>query len=164
MDWSGTDCCAATGEAKITSATAAPAKAKRCILISLPVRTPSARKPDARIDRLSETKRSFATGFSRAVARSAANAAVGRLNLPLLEEPYRAARMSEPAPRKLAGITLILLLIGLWAAFVASLAPLVGKWPVLVQAPYYLFMGVAWVIPLKPLIRWTETGSFRARP
>ena len=71
--------------------------------------------------------------------------------------------MSEPAPRKLAGIMLILALIGLWAAFVASLAPLVGKWPVLVQAPYYLFMGVAWVIPLKPLIRWTETGSFRAR-
>ena len=72
--------------------------------------------------------------------------------------------MTEPAPRKLAGIMLILALIALWAAFVASLAPLVGKWPVLVQAPYYLFMGVAWVIPLKPLIRWTETGSFRARP
>lgn len=72
--------------------------------------------------------------------------------------------MTEPAPRKLAGIMLILAVIGLWAAFVASLAPLVGKWPVLVQAPYYLFMGVAWVIPLKPLIRWTETGSFRARP
>jgi predicted membrane channel-forming protein YqfA (hemolysin III family) len=72
--------------------------------------------------------------------------------------------MSEPSPRKLAGIVLIMALIALWAAFVASLAPLVGKWPVLVQAPYYLFMGVAWVIPLKPLIRWTETGSFRARP
>jgi hypothetical protein len=72
--------------------------------------------------------------------------------------------MSEPSPRKLAGIALIVALIVLWAAFVANLAPLVGKWPVLVQAPYYLFMGVAWVIPLKPLIRWTETGSFRARP
>ena len=72
--------------------------------------------------------------------------------------------MTEPAPRKLAGIGLILALIALWAAFVASLAPLVGEWPVLVQAPYYLVMGVAWVIPLKPLIRWTQTGSFRARP
>jgi len=70
--------------------------------------------------------------------------------------------MSQPAPRKLAGIAMILALILLWAAFVASLAPLVGKWPVLVQAPYYLFMGVAWVIPLKPLIRWSQTGSFRA--
>ena len=70
--------------------------------------------------------------------------------------------MSQPAPRKLAAIAMILALILLWAAFVASLAPLVGKWPVLVQAPYYLFMGVAWVIPLKPLIRWSQTGSFRA--
>ena len=72
--------------------------------------------------------------------------------------------MSEPAPRKLAGIVLILGLIALWATFVASLVPFVGKWPVLAQAPYYLFMGVAWVIPLKPLIRWAQTGSFRARP
>jgi hypothetical protein len=67
----------------------------------------------------------------------------------------------EPSSRKLAGIALILLLIVFWAAFVASLAPLVGRWPILVQAPYYLFMGVAWVIPLKPLVRWIETGSFR---
>ena len=69
--------------------------------------------------------------------------------------------MTEPSARKLAGIALILLLILGWAAFVASLAPIVGKWPVLVQAPYYLFMGVAWVIPLKPLVRWIQTGSFR---
>jgi hypothetical protein len=69
--------------------------------------------------------------------------------------------MTEPSSRKLAGIALILLLILAWASFVASLAPVVGKWPVLLQAPYYLFMGVAWVIPLKPLIRWVETGSFR---
>ena len=72
--------------------------------------------------------------------------------------------MTQPAPRKLVGIVLILALIVLWAAFVASLAPFVGKWPALVQAPYYLVMGVAWVIPLKPLIRWTQTGSFRAHP
>jgi predicted membrane channel-forming protein YqfA (hemolysin III family) len=70
--------------------------------------------------------------------------------------------MTQPAPRKLVGIVLILALIVLWAAFVASLAPFVGKWPLLAQAPYYLVMGVAWVIPLKPLIRWTQTGSFRA--
>jgi uncharacterized membrane protein YuzA (DUF378 family) len=69
--------------------------------------------------------------------------------------------MTEPSSRKLAGIALILLLIVGWAAFVASLAPVVGKWPVLAQAPYYLIMGIAWIIPLKPLMRWMETGSFR---
>jgi hypothetical protein len=71
--------------------------------------------------------------------------------------------MSEPSPRKLAGIAIIMAIIVIWAIFVASLAPFVGKWPVLVQAPYYLFVGVAWIIPLKPLIRWIQTGSFRVR-
>jgi hypothetical protein len=72
--------------------------------------------------------------------------------------------MAEPSLRKLAGIALILLLIVAWAAFVASLAQVVGTWPVLVQAPYYLVMGMVWIIPLKPLIRWVQTGSFRAEP
>ena len=71
--------------------------------------------------------------------------------------------MNEPSPRKLVGIGLILAIIVVWAIFVASLAPFVGKWPVLVQAPYYLFAGVAWALPLKPLIRWIQSGSFRVR-
>ena len=68
----------------------------------------------------------------------------------------------EPSSRKLAGIALILLLIVVWAAFVAKLAQLVGGWPILVQAVFYLVMGIVWIIPLKPLVRWIETGSFRA--
>lgn len=68
----------------------------------------------------------------------------------------------EPSSRKLAGIALILLLIVVWAAFVASLAQVVGGWPILVQAVFYLVMGIVWIIPLKPLVRWIETGSFRA--
>lgn len=71
--------------------------------------------------------------------------------------------MPEPSARKLVGISTILLLIGVWAAFVAALSPFVGQWPVLVQAPYYLIMGTVWIIPLKPLVRWIETGSFRTR-
>jgi hypothetical protein len=67
----------------------------------------------------------------------------------------------EPSVRKLAGLALILLLIVVWAAFVASLARIVGGWPVLVQAPFYLIMGIVWIIPLKPLVRWIQTGSFR---
>jgi Protein of unknown function (DUF2842) len=70
--------------------------------------------------------------------------------------------MAEPSSRKLIGIALILLLILIWAAFVASLAQVVGRWPVLAQAPFYLVMGTIWIIPLKPLVRWIQTGSFRA--
>ena len=70
---------------------------------------------------------------------------------------------SAPSFRKLAGIALILLLIVVWAAFVASLAPVVGRWPVLLQAAFYLVTGIVWIIPLKPLVRWMQTGSFRVR-
>jgi hypothetical protein len=69
--------------------------------------------------------------------------------------------MAEPSSRTLAGIGLILLLIGVWAAFVASLARIVGHWPILVQAAFYLAMGIVWIIPLKPLVRWIQTGSLR---
>ena len=71
----------------------------------------------------------------------------------------RMARSTSPSLRALAGIALILLLIVLWAAFVASLARLVGRWPILVQAAFYLIMGIVWIIPLKPLVRWIQTGS-----
>lgn len=67
----------------------------------------------------------------------------------------------QPSARKLVGGGLILLSIALWAVLVASLARFVGSWPVLVQAPFYLVMGLVWIIPLKPLVRWIETGRFR---
>ena len=71
-------------------------------------------------------------------------------------------RPPSPSFGKLAGIGLILLMIVLWATFVASLARVVGTWPVLVQAVFYLVMGVVWIIPLKPLVRWMQTGAFKA--
>ena len=72
--------------------------------------------------------------------------------------------MTPPQPcwRKPAGIFAILALITIWAVLVASLAGMVGGWPVLLQALFYLVAGVAWILPLKPLLRWMETGRFRA--
>jgi predicted membrane channel-forming protein YqfA (hemolysin III family) len=67
----------------------------------------------------------------------------------------------QPSPRKLVGIALVLLLIALWAVLVAAMAPFVGGWPVLVHAPFYLVMGLIWIVPLKPLVRWMQTGRFR---
>ncbi|QIK97157.1 DUF2842 domain-containing protein [Sphingomonas sp. HDW15A] len=67
----------------------------------------------------------------------------------------------EPSGRKLAGIAGILALIAIWALLVASLSNEVGEWPVLVQAVFYLVAGIVWILPLKPLLRWMETGRFR---
>ena len=69
--------------------------------------------------------------------------------------------MIEPSGRKLAGIAAILTLIAVWALLIASLAHIVGSWPVLVQAVFYLVAGMIWIVPLKPLLRWMETGRFR---
>jgi protein-S-isoprenylcysteine O-methyltransferase Ste14 len=72
--------------------------------------------------------------------------------------------LPPPSTRKVAAAGLIVLLILLWALVVAIFAPFVSRWPVLVQAPFYLFVGIAWIIPLKPLLRWSETGSWKAIP
>jgi hypothetical protein len=64
--------------------------------------------------------------------------------------------------RKIVAAGAIVLLIAVWALIVASSAHMVGRWPVLVQAPFYLVMGIVWIIPLKPLLSWAETGRWRA--
>lgn len=69
--------------------------------------------------------------------------------------------MTEPSWRKPVGIAAILLLILFWAVLVASFASAVGDWPVIVQAVFYLVMGIAWIAPLRPLLRWAETGRWR---
>jgi hypothetical protein len=70
-------------------------------------------------------------------------------------------RRVQPSSRTLFGIALILLLIVLWAALVAAMARFVGAWPILVQAPFYLIMGLIWIVPLKPFVRWMQTGRLR---
>lgn len=59
------------------------------------------------------------------------------------------------------GVALILGFILIWALLIAFFAPAISRWPILVQAPFYLFMGIVWIIPLKPLLQWMESGSFR---
>lgn len=65
-----------------------------------------------------------------------------------------------PSWRKPAAIAAILLIIALWALLVVSLSRFVGNWPVLAQALFYLVAGIAWIAPLKPLLRWAETGGW----
>lgn len=68
--------------------------------------------------------------------------------------------MNEPSWRKPAGIFLILAYIGAWIGVIASFSGTIGECPVLLQALFYLVAGIAWIAPLKPLLRWIETGRF----
>jgi Na+/melibiose symporter-like transporter len=70
--------------------------------------------------------------------------------------------VNQPSWRNGAGIAAILLLIVLLALLVVSLSDVVGAWPVLGQALFYLVIGVVWIAPLKPLLRWMGTGRFRS--
>jgi hypothetical protein len=66
-----------------------------------------------------------------------------------------------PSWRKPFGMALILMLILVWCFGVASLSGPLGRLPSLVQAPIYCFFGIAWILPLKPLLRWMELGRWR---
>ena len=72
--------------------------------------------------------------------------------------------MSEPSWRKPAGIFLILLLILVWSVIVATASPWIGRLPALLQAPVYIVAGTIWILPLKPLLAWMETGKWRHYP
>ena len=72
--------------------------------------------------------------------------------------------MTEPNWRRGAGIAAILLLILFWAVLIATFSSSVGRWPVPVQALFYLVVGIAWIAPLKPLLRWSQTGQWRKDP
>ena len=69
--------------------------------------------------------------------------------------------MKETRGRNVVGIIAILALITVWSVLVASLSRWVGAWPVLAQTLFYLVAGIAWILPLKPLLRWIETGAFK---
>ena len=68
----------------------------------------------------------------------------------------------NPTWRKPAGIFLILLLIAVWSVVAVSAFERIAGAAWLLQALFFLVAGTIWVLPLKPLLRWMETGRFRA--
>ena len=67
----------------------------------------------------------------------------------------------KPSWRKPAGILLILLLIAAWAAVVATVADRLGALPWPLKALFFTVAGIVWILPLKPLLRWMELGTWR---
>ncbi len=68
----------------------------------------------------------------------------------------------KPTWRKPVGVLLIVALISVWAVIVTSQWDRIGTLPIWLQTIIYLIAGVAWLLPLRPLMIWMETGSFRA--
>ena len=60
----------------------------------------------------------------------------------------------EPSPRKPIGVLAIVLGLIVYGGVVAAFAPWIGLQPQLAQALIYLILGVAWLLPLRPLLVW----------
>lgn len=71
--------------------------------------------------------------------------------------------MSEYRPtwRKPVGILLLMAAVALYIIAVVTLIAPISRWPVLLQVPVYVVLGVAWLLPLRRYLIWMETGRFR---
>ncbi|EAT09271.1 DUF2842 domain-containing protein [Sphingobium sp. 10 DY56-G10] len=69
----------------------------------------------------------------------------------------------QPSWRKPVGMLAIVALILLWAVLVGSLSGWISSLPVWAQVPVYVVLGVVWIwlLPLKQLMRWMETGIWQ---
>ena len=67
----------------------------------------------------------------------------------------------EPRWRPTAGVFLIIAIIAIWAVAIASLSHSISALPAWSQALFYTVAGIVWILPLKPILRWTETGRWR---
>lgn len=56
---------------------------------------------------------------------------------------------------------MILGIIALWIGLISSQSAIIGQWPWWVQAVLYIVAGIIWILPMKPLLRWMETGKWR---
>ncbi|MGB3723431.1 MAG: DUF2842 domain-containing protein [Pacificimonas sp.] len=68
----------------------------------------------------------------------------------------------EPKLRKPLGVLLVIVLIAIYVLVAGALSDPILTLPVLAQVPIWIALGVVWIFPLKPLVRWIETGRWTA--
>lgn len=71
--------------------------------------------------------------------------------------------MDTPSWRKPVGMLGILAYVTIWAVAIASLSDVVGDWHILIQTVFYLIAGLIWILPLRPVLKWMETGTFQCK-
>jgi len=66
----------------------------------------------------------------------------------------------KPTLRIPLGILALLFVLAIYALAVAWASQWIAQLPVLVQAPIYLVLGVAWLLPMRRFLIWMETGRW----
>lgn len=67
----------------------------------------------------------------------------------------------EPSWRKPAGAFLIMAIILVWTVIVVTVAGYFEGIPILLQALLYMVAGIAWIVPVRPILVWMELGKWR---
>ncbi|MBU6206425.1 MAG: DUF2842 domain-containing protein [Alphaproteobacteria bacterium] len=66
-----------------------------------------------------------------------------------------------PSWRKPAGVFVMIGLIATLAALVGTLSRCLTMLPMAVQLIAYCVLGIVWILPLGPLLRWMESGRWK---
>ena len=64
-----------------------------------------------------------------------------------------------PTARRTIGVFAILLLIVAISVIVLIFANQIIAWPIWAQTIFYVVAGLAWLLPLKPLLVWMNKGQ-----
>ena len=67
----------------------------------------------------------------------------------------------KPTLRIPFGILALLFVLAVYALAVAWASRWIEQLPALAQAPVYLVLGVAWLLPMRRFLIWMETGRWR---
>jgi hypothetical protein len=68
----------------------------------------------------------------------------------------------QPTWRIPVGVLALVTALMIYGGVLALLlAPVLSHWPVLVQLPIYLVLGIIWLLPLRRFMIWMETGRFK---
>jgi len=68
--------------------------------------------------------------------------------------------VSEPTWRKPVGVLALIAYLVIYAIIIASAADWLSSLPTALMVIAYAVLGVAWVLPLKPLFVWMNTGRW----
>ena len=66
----------------------------------------------------------------------------------------------EPSWRKPVGMLGLLAYLALYALLISRFAESLATWPKLAAGGFYLVAGLAWLLPLRPLFVWMNTGRW----
>jgi Protein of unknown function (DUF2842) len=63
--------------------------------------------------------------------------------------------------RKAVGMLGLILGLVIYAGLVGAIMGAIGRLPVVAEILAYGVLGIAWILPVKPLFIWMETGRWR---